>query len=47
MQIKIEPMKNTKTERKPSERDQFRHINKAKAVKRKVARQAKRFTQAA
>ncbi len=43
MQVKIEPMKNVKTERKPSSRDHFRSAGKAKTLSRKTGRKAKQF----
>jgi hypothetical protein len=43
MQVRIEPMKNVKTERKPSSRDHFRSAGKTKTLNRKKGRKAKQF----
>tara|TARA_R100000030_G_C3252924_1_gene123451 strand:- start:1043 stop:1186 length:144 start_codon:yes stop_codon:yes gene_type:complete len=47
MQIKVEAMKNVKTPKADGKRDHWRHVNKAKTLRRKALRQAKRFKQAA
>ena len=47
MQIQIEAMKNQKTTKADAKRDRFRHMNKAKTLKRKAQRQNKRLARAA
>jgi hypothetical protein len=47
MQIKIEAMKNIKTTKADGKRDHWRHVNKAKTLKRKAQRQNKRLARAA
>ena len=47
MQIQIESMKNVKTPKADGKRDRFRHVNKAKTLKRKAQRQNKSLAHAA
>ena len=45
MQIKLEAMKNLKTQKADSKRDHWRKHNKAKTMRLKQARLQKRFAQ--
>ena len=47
MQVKITPMKNVKTKRPEGSRDYFRHMNKAKTLRIKQSRKAKKFMRSA
>jgi hypothetical protein len=47
MQIKIEAMKNVRTPKADGKRDRYRHVNKAKTLKRKAQRQNKHLARAA
>ena len=47
MQIKIEAMKNIKTPKADGKRDHWRHVNKAKTLKRKAQRINKRLDRVA